>query len=334
MDKNKITYAIIQTAVNKGMADIKENPARGLRNLVELGKNFAISKNQKQFFEMAYTRLIDQNSSYHVLAKHIINTVNNEFITTYGINLGYNSLVVSSELLRETENRLKCNIPWCIALEINSEEDICQAKDIINQGKEQGIFSYLIIIKKGLKSIRRLVSLVNNNKDIVCNYYVHPDDIKEDSPLLQAFFHCLISVEFIETPSFKRAIGILRDNKMLFGAHTNISEENQVEPLMDKALSAGVDILFFNPWGDILLGAASKRIYDKIVAVRLDLNMPLVPIDLRNDLFYVCSVISERSCILTISNSKFTLIKADSSVQVLNNARAKADLLECLQALS
>ena len=36
-----VTKSLVEAAVNKGLRDLQENPARGIRNLVDLGARFA-----------------------------------------------------------------------------------------------------------------------------------------------------------------------------------------------------------------------------------------------------------------------------------------------------
>ena len=44
MDKSgKMTCAMIEAAVDKGLRDIEENPRRGIRNLVDLGTQLIMS---------------------------------------------------------------------------------------------------------------------------------------------------------------------------------------------------------------------------------------------------------------------------------------------------
>ena len=68
MDKSaKITYAMIEVAIEKGMCDIEDNTRRGIRNLVDLGSNLSQGRFYEDLFRMAQQMLSNENSPLYDL---------------------------------------------------------------------------------------------------------------------------------------------------------------------------------------------------------------------------------------------------------------------------
>ena len=100
MESDELIYAIIRTAVDKGMHYIEKNPKRGVRNLVDLGEYFATGCFQKDFFLIAHEILDNEDTSYYKLIENIVKNTNHKKLMNFGINLCYNSWTYGADVLR------------------------------------------------------------------------------------------------------------------------------------------------------------------------------------------------------------------------------------------
>ena len=89
-NNDKITKALIRTTIKKALADVQRDPKRSVRNLVDLGLNFADGSNQQYFLQITQSYLSSDNSAYFRLAENIVNEIDHEKLAAYGINFGYN----------------------------------------------------------------------------------------------------------------------------------------------------------------------------------------------------------------------------------------------------
>ena len=147
-NNDKITKALIRTTIKKALADVQRDPKRSVRNLVDLGLNFADGSNQQYFLQITQSYLSSDNSAYFRLAENIVNEIDHEKLAAYGINFGYNGCTYGARKIRENQARLGCHIPFLLAFNVSSAPDALTVEDIsktIRQGMELGIYIYVLI---------------------------------------------------------------------------------------------------------------------------------------------------------------------------------------------
>lgn len=87
----------IENIVHKAFMDIEEDPRRGLRNLVDLGVNFAKGRFQKPFLRTIQNMLEDEDSAYYTLLEQLLKNTTPAHLSTFGINVGYNSCTMGGQ---------------------------------------------------------------------------------------------------------------------------------------------------------------------------------------------------------------------------------------------
>ena len=96
----KITKALLKTTIKKALAEIRKDPKRSVRNLVDLGLNFAEGCNQREIFDITQHYLSNENSAYFLLAERMANEIDHEKLTAFGLNFGYNGCTSGARILR------------------------------------------------------------------------------------------------------------------------------------------------------------------------------------------------------------------------------------------
>ena len=144
MKKNDVTRIMVEAAVAKALRDMRTDPKRSVRNLVDLGCSFSGGRFQKAFFKLASNLLKNENSAYYTLAEKLASDVHPELLQKFGVNLGYNSFTCGAQSIREREAVCGYNIPWSLTFHLDSSENPSfeKAGALIAEGKTLGIFTY------------------------------------------------------------------------------------------------------------------------------------------------------------------------------------------------
>ena len=135
----QMNYILTKTVVRKAIMDIKTDPERTVRNLVDMALHFTDSRFQKNFFASAQKLLSDEHSGYYALVKDTLTKVNEETLLTFSMNMGYGGLYEGSRKIRSAEAEKGFNIPWTIAVSVGEKGVNDRHHLLIRQGQEMGI---------------------------------------------------------------------------------------------------------------------------------------------------------------------------------------------------
>jgi len=81
MDKRgKVTYAMVEVAIDRAIRDIEENPTRGIRNLVWLLAHLSTGQFLQNFLNTIRQMLTNQNSPYYYLTRHVVRNVDHRLL--------------------------------------------------------------------------------------------------------------------------------------------------------------------------------------------------------------------------------------------------------------
>lgn len=152
---------LIETIVRKTIRDIKESPERSTRNVVDMALQFSKGRFQKQFFSMIQDKLKNEHSAYYGLVRDVVNHVDIEQLVTFGMNLGYNSCTTGAEIIRKNEEKLNCNIPWTVILQVDGDtfkEHSERYQAIVQEGGALGIYSWMLFTESRPIEVLPLVS--------------------------------------------------------------------------------------------------------------------------------------------------------------------------------
>jgi len=235
-------YRIIETAVNKGIRDIKENPKRGIRNLLDLGNYFASKYFQKAFFHTVQQILSNESSLYYDLVSHIVHNVDPDLLKHFSMNLGYNSWTYGVEKIREEEEKRGHNIPWTIVFDFTdksenklSENDISR---VLENGQSMGIYCGIFFIDENQDHLKSLLKMLKSHKNSSFFIFLPPELITNEIARLIVEAGNVAIVLTLDAPvreenniSCKNAADILFENKCLYGTYSDYNDDN-VEYIM------------------------------------------------------------------------------------------------------
>ena len=91
MNTQDVTRSVIRLELARAFRSMESNPKRTLRKLADLGKVCARGSVQKEIFGIFQQCLRYKDSPYFSVMQNLVRNVSAENLTTFGMNLGYNS---------------------------------------------------------------------------------------------------------------------------------------------------------------------------------------------------------------------------------------------------
>lgn len=307
-DSDNITKALLRTTFKRSLADIQRDPKRSVRNLVDLGLQFADGLYQRQILYLAQNYLSNEDSAYFRLAENIVNTIDHDKLINYGINFGYNGCTRGARIIREQEARLGCHIPFLLAFNVSSAPDALSVEtiaDTVSQGIKLGIYIYVIICSS--EEYERLLNMAAGFSDCAFLFFVNPKRLtREIISRISEIDNIVTSVRFeLENDSCLKKVRAMRDQGCIAVAHYRYSPETLnmllsgeiTEMISETGVIAG--ILYSMPDSDPVL---QKLVYDyKMETVRSQ-QYPLFVFEAKSDIEIIENMFSDNECLVVFSD--------------------------------
>ena len=297
MSNRDFTRILIEGAVNRTLSQLRRDPRRSLRNLVDLGVTFSRGRFQKPFLEMAQSMLENEESAYYDLLDLLAGQVDPAHIKNFGINLGYEGLTKGAETIRQTEKLGGYNIPWAISMVCGGALDQAAITHMIHQGMEQGVYVYGLLDRGvSLTMVQEL-----SERFPRCAFFLVTTGNNLLSQSLEPLKSCnnlYISVETGEEGM--EACEALAGEELFYGVHQIYRDDSCVAP---EQLERYMD---YRPVAVLLIPenegayAQSQGIYQRAKEIRMSQKYPFVLIEALGDSLYIDQVISGDGCMLNI----------------------------------
>lgn len=333
----QVMRVMIESAIDQGLYGLKTDLKRTVRNLTDLGDYFAKGRFQKDFFKISQKMLANENSPYYELISDMVNNVDHNIIKNFGINIGLNSWTDGAKKIREYEKKNGYNVPWAIVFDFQNQVEnpltVPEIIDIIKQGKEIGIYSYLFFTGCETAYIDDLLEVIVQNPECAFIIYTHYNYLTEKHVhRLRKYGNAIISIymdDFNICPGFIQAMEILLENKCLFGVHINYDNHNADVILDDKwieqikKLHCTFAFLIKAEWCS---QEKERAITSYIKNAKTNQKHPVFLVDFYKDIEHVDRVISTEPCFFrilqdgTVISSKDGL---DTSYKIRNTQLAE-----------
>ena len=157
--ENSINRIMVTTILKNAIHDLKSDPERTVRNLVDMALQFADSRFQQEFYSGAQSLLTNENSAYYSLIKETISHVNQETLLTFGMNLGYSGIYEGTGKIRSQETYC---VPWTISMTLAEGKLYQQHHDTVEAGEIMGIHCWHLYSKN---SIHECVALASRHPE-------------------------------------------------------------------------------------------------------------------------------------------------------------------------
>ena len=288
--ENSVNRIMVNTIVKKAIHDLKTDPDRTVRNLVDMALKFADSRFQQEFYSGAQSLLTNEKSGYYSLVEDTFAQVNEENLLTFGMNVGYNGLYQGSKKIRSLDKHC---VPWTISLSITEGKLYDQHHQTIDQGENMGIHCWHLFSNHGIYECMTLAQhhpdsafvIFCNSNEIGWNVLDYADDIR----------NIAIIVPFDKDADV--VCDMLRVSGVLYGLYYTYSQKD-LECIESGELMHEMEQLY--PAFSVLKpqfpcqNTLRDRIYQWVVKARMEQEFKTIPWEMYGDMLLVDSVISEQ----------------------------------------
>lgn len=305
MRPSKMKRALIRTAIKKGIQDIRTDPKRGMRNLVELGEMFASGRFQREFFGIALQQMRDEGSAYFRIVSQLVQQTNEEALTGFGINLGYNALSYGASAIRDIEATEGFNVPWCLSIDLGHGQHFLSPEAmqrVIEEGKDLGIYCYIIYFDEAYPHQEGFMQVLCAEKDcafvLLCGCDVVKDgmcDMLEQARNVAV----LLDIDTSSDEQLGKTVSRLREAGNLhggFGWASKLEAKDISAQILERAERLGLSIMAFarikthRP-------LQADDVYERFAQLRMNLSIPVLPMDLYDDIAFADQAISSEACL-------------------------------------
>ena len=298
--KKDTTRVLLESTIRRTLKNIQESPERATRNLIDLGLEFSNGRFQTKFFKQAQKMLENQKSAYYELVKNIVATVDHDIITTFGVDLGYNSCTKGARLIREIEAEKQFNVPWLLSLRVN-EEKLDTEPDfyplLFRQGQTLGIYTYLLFVSG---CPEKVLSMIAKEPDCAFVLFLHGPQVSQAFlEKMQGIKNVMVSV--YTDDAMPAACKKLAKARLLYAVHRQYTEQDKTMIQNGEWLQA---ILPARPTFAFLRADLSctpktqQEVYRYVTEVRDGQQYPLILMESKQDALMIDQVISDGACLI------------------------------------
>ena len=122
MNTQDVTRSVIRLELARAFRGMESNPKRTLRKLADLGKVCARGSVQKEIFGIFQQCLRYKDSPYFSVMQNLVRNVSAENLTTFGMNLGYNSWTDGAKKIRAKRDNEGILTSWIQILDLSQSE--------------------------------------------------------------------------------------------------------------------------------------------------------------------------------------------------------------------
>ncbi len=298
--KKDMTKVLVEATVRRTLSNIEESPERATRNLIDLGLEFSNGRFQTRLFRQAQKMMQDTKSAYYGLVKHMVSTVDHEILTTFSVNLGYNSCTKGARRIREIEAAEGFNIPWALNLLVNEEKMDAEPDfylSIFRQGTALGIYTYLLFVTGYPENV---LPLAEKQPDCAFILFLRGHLVSRALiEKLRTVKNVMVSVYTDE--DMGEACQKLSDAKQLYAVYRQYAEQDRESILsgewLRSVLPAQPSFAFLQ--ADLSCTPQTQaEVYRYVTAVRDGQQYPLIVMDIKQDTLLIDQVISDGECLV------------------------------------
>lgn len=298
--KKDTTRVLVESTIRRTLKNIQVSPERATRNLIDLGLEFSNGRFQTRFLKQAQKMLKNQKSAYYELVKHVVAAVDHDIITTFGVDLGYNSFTKGARLIREIEAEKGFNIPWMLNLRISGEKletEPAFYPSVLRQGRALGIYTYLLFVSG---CPEKVLPMIEKEPDCAFILFLHGQQVSQSFlEKMKMVKNAMVSV--YTDDAMPDACRKLENAGLLYAVYQRYTEQDKTAIQNGEWLRA---ILPVRPTFAFLQADLSctpqtqQEIYQYVTEVRDGQQYPLILMDSKQDALVIDQVISDDECLV------------------------------------
>lgn len=305
MDQERIIRAVAESVVDRCLKEIERDPKRGVRSLADLCRPFVKEKYQRRYLDVIEKMEADGDSPYYVLLDHLVKKVDHGTIKTVGLNMGLGSWRNGVKTIRRLEAEQRCRIPWALTLHLDRSADLSLYRRVVGQGKENGIFTYLLQADAPGADLGPALELIRREPSCTFLLLAAPEDFSRETVAAVAACHHLVPAVDTQRPGWEAAAARLESSRCLYGVWRTCGGRDGADEVLSgrwlervtAACCPSVALCAAAPDCPEELGRA---IEGYVRRTRGEQVYPLLVVDLVSDYFYVDDMISPGGALIEL----------------------------------
>lgn len=306
MDRDILTRTITESVVDRCIREIEEDPKRSVRKLVDLGRQLARGRFQRQYLDLTQKMLEDEESPYYTLVRNVVRKADHDAIKTFGINLGLGSWTNGARIIRALEAEGQRHIPWGLTLHLDASAEGGVPplyRGVIEQGKTDGIFTYFLRADAPFCGLGPMLELVRRESACAFLLFAPPEAFTPEITAAVAGCHNLSASVDTEKPGWEQVAHRLEAARCLYGVYRTYEDGEQAREIttgnwLKRVTMACCPALAFCFAGGSCPEPVSRRVEGYIRRARTEQYYSVFLMDFFSDYLYVDEIISGKRCFL------------------------------------
>lgn len=295
--------AMIETAIDRGIKEMEDDPKRSIRRLTDLGKQFSKNRFQETIFSVMQELLDNENSAYYDMMHNLLKNSDKESLKKFGVNFGYMSWTYGAAQIRANQEKEGFCIPWTMMLRCSADPEnglnAARLSSLIEQGQELGIYAYFIREWGNSSDSYSLLELLERYKESAFVWFKKKGRLTAAQiQMLRVCRNSLVCLP-LEDPETQLTAALLRDQKVPFALYTEYNADSLTQETtarcMEQVLTSESS-MFFLIAADGADASAAQIAYQS----RLDQKYPCVIMDYYGDGKAISRVLCAHSELLEI----------------------------------
>ena len=294
---NAFPRAVVESLVDRSIRKIAEDPERGLRNLVDIGAVMATGRFQKQYMGLVQGMLRDENCPYYELVCRLVRETSRRSLTTFGVNVGWQSWTVGARRIRSLEAARGVDIPWFLTLRMEGGGAAADWAELVRRGQEAGVYTYFVHTNGDRAALEAAARLAEGAPLCAFLLFSSPGAVSRAMGQLGALDNVMTLVD-AGGEGWQEAAGQLREERRLCGFWRLCAADGDVEQAESwlEELRHEEEPVVFLLAGPGCTAAGRSRLCEFTRDAWERQRYPMLVFDYYSDILLVDKIISGSAC--------------------------------------
>lgn len=214
MQNLSVKRMLALSVVGRAIREIETDPKRGLRRMIDLGRDMSHSDTRQMIFSLVQDMLKKPDSPCYDLLSRAVREIDRQTLQKFSVALGWDCWTVGVQTLRANEEPLL----WAIRLTLDGSDDLRALREQWKAMRRKGV-RMLIGDVKNLAGFQQALVLTIGVSDGAFLFYVPPGLLTP--AVVPALADCNTLAIAVEDgqPKTQTALDLLRQHKCLYGVY-------------------------------------------------------------------------------------------------------------------
>ena len=307
MNQETIARGILAGLIDRYIAEIREDPNRSIRKLLDIAERTSDGPTQRICYQMMQQMAENRQSPYYDMIHHLVTHAAPGTIRQFGINLGHNAWTFGSGHLRRLSEANEMPIPWAVLIDRSRTPDRISydaVSEMIRTGRKQEIYAWMLMAWDGPDEWDLYAKTFREMDDSVFGLCVSPasltDEILEDAAEIPNLMILLDT----DVPDWQECAAVLARKGLLYSVIRRVSSTEDVREILSGSWFEEIvphhPLMAFTLAGDQLPDQDASGLARYMWDTRLAQTYPVLPVDVISDFMIISRLISQKEVLYRI----------------------------------